>query len=406
MTFETFTLSNGIRLIHCATNTKVAHCGVILNTGSRDEKAPEWGIAHFIEHAMFKGTHKRKPYHILCRMEDVGGELNAYTSKEETCIYTSFLSKDYRRAMELMCDVIFNSVFPEKELEKEKEVILDEMNSYKDSPSELIFDDFEALIFEKSSIGRSVLGTPERLKSFNRNKVINFIKSNYHTDQMVISSVGNIAFGKLVKMATEYFEPVPENRRKHNRTKPDLYTAKSLTLEKNTHQAHCILGNEAYNLSDCKRLPLALLANILGGPGMNSRLNLSLREKHGLAYNVEANYTPYTDTGAFHVYFGTDKGYLEKCLKIIEKEMDLLCKKQLGIAQLHKAINQMTGQIAIASENNENQMLNIGKSYLLYNKVDSLEEIFKKITAITAKQLLEVANEILNKNNLSSLLYQ
>ncbi|MDM8160790.1 pitrilysin family protein [Labilibaculum sp. K2S] len=406
MVFETHTLSNGIRLIHHAVNANVAHCGIILNTGSRDEKEEEWGIAHYIEHVVFKGTTKRKAYHILSRMEDVGGELNAYTTKEETCIYTTFLDKDYKRAIELISDITFNSVFPEKELEKEKEVILDEINSYKDSPSELIFDDFEELIFKDDPIGRNILGTPKHVKKFKRDDILNFIKNNYHTDQMVISSVGNIEFSKLVKMVEKFFGSIPKSIRTTERKKPNSYEARTQTMIKKTYQRHCVMGNIAYDLNDEKRIPLSLLTNILGGPGMNSRLNLTLRERHGLAYNIEANYTPYADTGVFSIYFGTDKGNLDKCLSLINKEMNLLCTHKLGSGQLKRAKNQMIGQIAISSENNENLMLSIGKSFLLYNRIDSLEELYQKVESITADELLEVANEILNKDLLTTLMYK
>jgi len=406
MVFETHTLSNGIRLIHHPVNANVAHCGIILNTGSRDEKEEEWGIAHYIEHVVFKGTTKRKAYHILSRMEDVGGELNAYTTKEETCVYTTFLDKDYKRALELIGDITFNSVFPEKELEKEKEVILDEINSYKDSPSELIFDDFEELIFKGDPIGRNILGTPKHIKAFKRDDILKFIKNNYHTDQMVISSVGNIQFSKLVKMVEKFFGHIPASTRTSERKKPNSYKPRTQTLIKKTYQRHCVMGNIAYDLNDERRIPLSLLTNVLGGPGMNSRLNLSLRERHGLAYNIESNYTPYVDTGVFSIYFGTDKGYLDKCLSLINKEMDLLCNKKLGTGQLKRAKNQMIGQIAISSENNENLMLSIGKSFLLYNRIDSLEELYQKIENITATQLLEVANEILNKDRLTTLMYK
>ncbi len=406
MVFETHTLSNGIRLIHQQTNSKVAHCGIIINTGSRDEKPHQWGMAHFIEHVIFKGTSKRKVYHILSRMEDVGGELNAYTTKEDTCIYTTFLNKDYERALELIADITFNSVFPEKEIEKEKEVVIDEINSYKDSPSELIFDDFEELLFQDDPIGRNILGTPKNIKAFTREAILQFIADNYHTDQMVISSVGNIHFTKLVKLVEKFYGAIQKNLRKHKRVKPNSYKQRTQTLVKNTYQRHCVLGNIAYDLDDDRRIPLSLLTNIIGGPGMNSRLNLALRERHGLAYNIEANYTPYADTGVFNIYFGTDKGYMDKCLQLIEKEMNLLCTKKLGPGQLLRAKNQMIGQIAIASENNENMMLSIGKSYLLYNKIDDLEEIYQKVNGITAEQLIEIANEVFNSERITTLMYK
>ncbi len=406
MIFETHTLSNGIRLIHRQVEQKVSYCGIILNTGSRDEKENEWGMAHFIEHLIFKGTSKRKVYHILSRMEDVGGDLNAYTTKEETCIYATFLDKDYKRALELISDISFNSIFPEKEVEKEKEVVLDEINSYKDSPSELIFDDFEDLVFKHHPIGRNILGTPKNIKGFTKENIQDFIKNNYHTDQMVISSVGNIPFSKLVKLVEVFFGEVPENRRTNKRIKPEIYKPRTRILEKHTHQCHCILGNIAYDLNNSKRIPLSFLTNLLGGPGMNSRLNLSLREKYGLAYNIESNYSPYVDTGIFSIYFGTDKDHLDKCLSLIYKEMNLLCTKKLGAMQLKRAQNQLLGQIAISCENNENLMLSIGKSYLLYDKIDSQESIYKQIENIKAEDILEVSNEILNKNNLTSLIYK
>lgn len=406
MTFETHTLPNGIRIIHKQIPVNVAHCGIILNTGSRDEKKNEWGMAHFIEHVIFKGTSKRRAYHILSRMEDVGGEINAYTTKEETCIYTTFLDKDYQRALELISDITFNSVFPGKELEKEKEVIIDEINSYKDSPSELIFDDFEELIFKKDPIGRNILGSPKNIKAFTRTDVEHFIKNNYHTDQMVISSVGNISFKKLIRQVERHFGHISANLRVEKRQKPNSYEPRKQTILKNTYQTHCILGNIAYDLKDERRITLSLLSNILGGPGLNSRLNLSLRERHGLAYNIESNYTPYIDTGILNIYFGTDKGNIEKCLNLIYKEMDLLRSTKLGSMQLKRAKNQMIGQIAISSENNENMMLSIGKSFMLYNKVDTLQEVFQNVEKITSEKLMEVANEVLNKKMLTTLTYK
>jgi predicted Zn-dependent peptidase len=339
-------------------------------------------------------------------MEDVGGELNAYTTKEETCIYATFLDKDYKRALELISDISFNSIFPEKELEKEKEIVLDEINSYKDSPSELIFDDFEDLIFKDDPIGRNILGTPENIKKFTKENIQNFIKNNFHTDQMVVSSVGNISFKKLVKMVEQFFGEIPQNIRINKRVKPQIYKPRTLVVEKNTYQRHCVLGNVAYDLNDDRRIPLSLLTNLLGGPGMNSRLNLTLREKHGLAYNIEASYCPYVDTGLVSIYFGTDKGNLDKCLSLIYKEMDLLCTKKLGAMQLKRAKNQILGQIAISCEINENLMLSVGKSYLLYNKIDSQQDIYDKIESITAEELLEVSNEILNKDHLTTLMYK
>lgn len=405
MNYKTYRLSNGIRLIHRNSNSQVAHCGIIINTGSRDELEHEWGMAHFIEHVIFKGTEKRRAYHILNRMEDVGGELNAYTGKEETCIYSTFLSKDYERAIELMSDICFNSIFPEKELEKEKEVVIDEINSYKDSPSELIFDDFEELIFKNHPFGRNILGTEEILKSYTKNNITDFISNNYHTDQIVISSVGNIDIKKITRYIDKYFSHIKPNLRNKKRVKPSEYQPEILKIEKGTYQSHTILGNTAYDVNDSKRIPLSLLTNIIGGPGMNSKLNMSLREKYGYAYNVEANYTAFSDTGLFNIYFGCDKDNLDRCIELCFKEMNKLKTKLLTDRQLNKAKNQILGQLVIASENKENLMLGDGKSYLLYNKLDSYEETHKKLFDISSKQLRDIANEIFDEDKISRLIY-
>ncbi len=406
MDYQIYTLRNGIRIIHKQDKSPVAYCGLIINTGSRDEKEEEHGMAHFIEHVIFKGTKKRKAYHVLSRLDDVGGELNAYTTKEETCIYASFLKQDYERAIELIHDITFNSTFPEKELAKEKEVIVDEINSYKDSPAELIFDEFEEMLYKNDPMGRNILGTEKQLKTFNESMIRQFMKSNYSTDQMVFCSVGNVSFKKVVKWAEKYLGEEPENLRVLDRPAVNLYVPESQTIEKDTHQCHVIIGNVAYDFKHDKRLHLHLLNNLLGGPGMNSRLNMALREKNGIAYNVESNYAPYYGTGVFSIYFGTDEENLIRSFNIIDRELKMLREKPLGSLQLHKAIRQLKGQMTISSDNRENLMLSMGKSYLLYDQVDSLDKIYRKIDSIQAKELQEVANEILNPNMLSYLIYQ
>ncbi|MBE9511684.1 MAG: insulinase family protein, partial [Bacteroidetes bacterium] len=279
MEYQTYILSNGIKLIHKPVKSPVAHAGIIINTGSRDEQKEEHGIAHFIEHMIFKGTKKRKAFHILSRLEDVGGELNAYTSKEETCIYASFMKKDYQRAFELISDIVFNSSFPERELEKEKEVIIEEINSYLDQPGEQIFDDFEELIYKNAPIGRSILGTPEKLRKLSKNTLNRFIQQHYNTDQIIVCSVGNLSFPRLVKYFEKYFGNVPATYRTWQRKKAGSYNPEIKIIDKDTYQSHCIIGNRAYDLNDKHRTDLFLLNNILGGQGLNSRLNLSLREK-------------------------------------------------------------------------------------------------------------------------------
>jgi predicted Zn-dependent peptidase len=404
--YEIHTLSNGIRIVHRRVTGKVAHCGLLINTGSRDEGEDEWGMAHFIEHVIFKGTTKRKSFHVLSRLENVGGDLNAYTTKEETCVHATFLNQYYDRSLELISDIVFNSIFPFKELEKEKEVVIDEINSYQDSPSELIFDDFEDQMFNGYPIGRNILGSPELVKSFNKEKIIKFMDKAYNTDEMVISSVGNISFAKLVRIVEKYFAHIPANPRSFTRIIPVDYAVSNNVVERNTYQSHCIMGNLAYSATDEKRITLGMLTNILGGPGLNSRLNLNLREKHGLAYNVEANYSPYADKGIFNIYFGCDHEDLNKCFSICNKEMKKLKDKKLGILQFRTAQQQLLGQMAISSENNENQMLSIGKSIILYDRVDTLESIYKKIAHVSANDLLEVANEIFEPSTMSTLIYK
>ena len=405
MDFNTYTLKNGIRIIHKSEKSEVGYCGIIINAGSRDEEEEEHGMAHFIEHVIFKGTKKRKAFHVLSRLEDVGGELNAYTTKEETCIYASFLKEDYERSMELIADISFHSIFPEKELEKEKEVIIDEINSYKDSPAELIFDDFEELLYPNHPIGRNILGEAKRLKKFTKNDILKFINKNYHTDQIVFCSVGSQNFKKVIKLAEKYFGDIPENRRVVKRDDIPASKPTIIKTDKDTYQSHIIIGSTAYDYNHPKRLGLHLLNNLLGGPGMNSRLNMCLREKRGIAYNIESSYTPLYGTGVFSIYWGTDRKNVEKSLKIVFNELNKLRTQELGSMQLHKAKRQLKGQIAISSENKENLMLNIGKSHLLYNKVDSLTEVYHKIDQLTSSDLLEIANETFNPDNLSQLIY-
>jgi predicted Zn-dependent peptidase len=383
----------------------VAHLGFTVHTGSRDELSSEHGMAHFIEHVIFKGTKKRKAWHILSRMEDVGGEINAYTTKEETCVYASFLKQEYKRAMELIYDICFHSVFPPKEINREKNIILDEILSYKDSPSELIFDEFEEQVFNGHAIGRNILGNEKNLLAFTREDIYKFISENYSTEEMVISSAGNISFNRFKTLAEKYFGHVQPKSRMRERMKPKAYKPGVIHSRKNTHQTHCLLGNIAYNAQDEKRTSLALLNNILGGPGLNSRLNMSLREKSGYSYHVESQYSAYSDTGLISVYFGCDKEKFQKSLELVFREFDLLRNKKLGTLQLSKAKKQLLGQVAISADSNEHRMLSMGRSLLVFNRVDSLEEISKKIENVSAGDLISVAAELLDKNKISILQY-
>jgi predicted Zn-dependent peptidase len=404
--FQTHTLSNGIRLVHHLKNIPVAYCGLMIYTGSRDESAEEHGVAHLLEHMLFKGTKKKKSSYILSRMENVGGEINAYTTKEETCIHCTFFPRYYERALELISDIAFNSVFPEKEIQKEKEIIYDEINSYKDSPSELIFDEFEEQIFDGNPLGRNILGTEERLRNFTAETIRSFILHNYSTGSMVVSSVGNIAFSKLIKLFEKYFSDVPAKFINRKLLQSYPYTASNKSINRGTYQAHCIIGNLAYDIKSNKRLTLHLLNNYLGGPGLNSRLNIALREKRGYTYTIDSVYTAYSDTGDITIYFGTDKKSVEKCIKIILKELGTLTEKRMKDITLSKAKKQLLGQLAIASENNESLMLSMAKSILVFNKVDSFEEICGKVERINSDEVLEVANEIFQQENLSYLIYR
>jgi predicted Zn-dependent peptidase len=406
MEYFSSTLPNGIRVIHLYVDSPVAQCGIIINTGSRDEGPQEQGMAHFIEHTIFKGTLKRKSFHILSRLDDVGGELNAYTTKEETAIHASFLNQYYQRTVELFSDILINSTFPDNELKKEKEVIIDEINSYNDSPSELIFDEFEDLIFDGHPLGRNILGTPDNVRRFDRGDIKRFMSQNYNTDQMVICSVGKISGQKFYHLAERYFSSMVSNPRAHQREKYSGYIPQIRSEKKDTFQAHCIIGGLAYDTYHPGRIGLILLNSILGGQSSNSRLNLTLRERNGIAYNLESAFTAYSDTGTITIYFGTDEENLDKAISLIKREIKILQTKSLGSIQLSKAKRQLIGQLAMSQENHEDLMLTLGKSFMVYNKMEELDTIAEKINAITTTQLMDIANEILDFDQLSILIYK
>ena len=405
--FERWTLPNGIRCIHKEVNSPVAHLGFFINMGSRDELSEEHGLAHFIEHTIFKGTKKRKAYHVLSRMEDIGGELNAYTTKEETVVHATFLNNHYERAIELFNDIVFHSSFPVKELEKEKSVIVDEINSYLDSPSEMIYDQFDELVFANDPLGRGTLGTPESVYGFNADSVHKFLKRGYRTDQMVIASVGKIGLKKLQKTVEKHFsKEIGTSDVLSPRASFSGYKSKKVEENKSNYQTHLMMGNVAYPAGHDDRIGMFLLSNLLGGPGMNARLHMSLRERHGYTYNVETNYSSYSDTGLFSIYLGMDEKYLKKCIDLTHKELRLLREKGLGTLQLHKAKQQLLGQVAIGQENNQSQMLGIGKSILAFDEVRTWKEIANKIDGLTSSQLLRIANETLNEKDFSYLIYR
>ena len=406
MQYNIHTLSNGLRIIHEPSSSKVAYCGFAVDAGTRDEAENEQGMAHFVEHLIFKGTRKRKAWHILNRMENVGGDLNAYTNKEETVIYSAFLTEHFGRALELLADIVFHSTFPQNEIEKETEVIIDEIQSYEDTPSELIFDDFEDMIFRNHPLGRNILGRPDLLKKFRSEDAMAFTSRFYQPSNMVFFVLGDFNFQKIVRQVEKLLVDLPLVTVENQRTIPPLYVPEQLVVHKETHQAHVMIGSRGYNAYDDKRTALYLLNNILGGPGMNSRLNVSLRERRGLVYTVESNLTSYTDTGAFCIYFGTDPEDVDTCLKLTYKELKRMRDVKMTSSQLMAAKKQMIGQIGVASDNNENNALGMAKTFLHYNKYESSESVFRRIEALTAEGLLEVANEMFAEEYLSTLIYR
>jgi len=403
MDLLSFTLPNGIRLVHLPVASPVAHCSVFIHAGSRDEAEKEHGIAHFIEHTIFKGTGKRNLFQVLNRLENVGADLNAYTTKEETCIYASFPDEHFDRTLDLFSDIFFNPVFPEKEVEKEKQVVVDEIRSYQDTPAEQIFDDFEDLLFAGHPLGRNIMGTAKSVNRLKRGDILSFIHRNYHLDEVVIASAGRIGFQKLVRMVTKYFSESPGRGEKAPRKPFTGNKQFSVTRKKRISQVHCMVGAPAYSYDHERRIPLALLNNILGGPVMNSRLSLALRERSGLTYNNESNYTAYSDAGLIQIYFGTEPVHYERALTILYRELKKLREIKLSPLQLHTVKKQLSGQLVVSSESNLATTLAIGKSYLLRDHFDPIEKVIERIGMITAGELQDIANDVFREEALSRL---
>jgi predicted Zn-dependent peptidase len=405
--YNLYTLPNGIRVVHKQVhNTKIVHCGFILDIGSRDEKPEQQGIAHFWEHMAFKGTQKRKAFHILNRLDSVGGELNAYTTKEKVCFYASVLDKHLENSLELLTDITFHSIFPEKQIEKERGVILEEMAMYQDSPEDALQDDFDGQVFKNHPLGYNILGTAESVRSFSREDFIRFVQENMDSSRLIFSCVGNISLNKIKRLTEKHLGPLPVYQSERLRPLFNTYTPSRERVYKSLTQAHCVMGSLAYPLGDEKRLPFIMLSNILGGPAMNSRLNLVLREKKGLVYAVDASYTPYLETGLFSISFATEAGQLNKSIKLVEKELQLLKEKPLGSMQLHFAKEQLIGQLAMAEENNSGLMLMMGKSILDLDRIESLESIFERIRSITATELQDIAHEMFDQQQFSILTFE
>ena len=452
MKYNTYTLDNGLRIIHLPSDSKVVYCGYQINAGTRNEEPGEEGLAHFCEHVTFKGTERRKAWHILNCLESVGGDLNAYTNKEGTVYYSAILKEHIARAVDLLTDIVFHSVYPQAEIDKEVEVICDEIESYNDSPAELIYDEFENIIFKGSPLGHNILGTAEQVRSFKTEDALRFTRKLYRPDNAIFFAYGDIDFKKLVRLlqralADDDSGKVAENAANSvgklaeeklpqisqitqisgdensitteksvssvKSVGPENYPSvgkeiagQTIVMQKNTHQAHVMIGTRAYDVNDSRRMPLYLLNNMLGGPGMNAKLNLALREHNGLVYTVESTMVAYGDTGIWSIYFGCDEHDVKRCLRLVRKELDKFMQKPLSEAQLKAAKKQIKGQVGVACDNRENFALDFGKSFLHYGWEKNVDRLYEQVDEITAEQIQAVAQELFDKDRLTTLIFR
>ena len=434
MKYNTYTLDNGLRIIHLPSDSQVVYCGYQINAGTRNEEPGEEGLAHFCEHVTFKGTERRKAWHILNCLESVGGDLNAYTNKEGTVYYSAILKEHIARAVDLLSDIVFHSVYPQAEIDKEVEVICDEIESYNDSPAELIYDEFENILFKGSPLGHNILGNAEQVRSFKTEDALRFTRKLYRPDNAIFFAYGDIDFKKLVKLLkTLNFEhgtlnfmnsktsetPAAEMEagdanhkvqsskfKVQSKEVQSKVAGQTIVMQKNTHQAHVMIGTRAYDVNDDRRMPLYLLNNMLGGPGMNAKLNLALREHNGLVYTVESTMVAYGDTGTWSIYFGCDEHDVKRCLRLVRKELDKFMQKPLSDAQLKAAKKQIKGQIGVACDNRENFALDFGKSFLHYGWEKNVDRLYEQVDAITAAQIQAVAQELFDKDRLTTLIFK
>lgn len=421
MKYNTYTLDNGLRIIHLPSDSKVVYCGYQINAGTRNEEPGEEGLAHFCEHVTFKGTERRKAWHILNCLESVGGDLNAYTNKEGTVYYSAILKEHIARAVDLLTDIVFHSVYPQAEIDKEVEVICDEIESYNDSPAELIYDEFENIIFKDSPLGHNILGTAEQIRSFKTEDALRFTRKLYRPDNAIFFAYGDIDFKKLVRLLQraladdESVVNLAEEKSvssvksvgpKNYPSVGDGIAGQTIVMQKNTHQAHVMIGTRAYDVNDSRRMPLYLLNNMLGGPGMNAKLNLALREHNGLVYTVESTMVAYGDTGIWSIYFGCDEHDVKRCLRLVRKELDKFMQKPLSEAQLKAAKKQIKGQVGVACDNRENFALDFGKSFLHYGWEKNVDRLYEQVDEITAEQIQAVAQELFDKDRLTTLIFR
>lgn len=410
MTHQQTTLPCGLRIIHEPTDSPVLYCGYVVCAGTRHEDEPDAGMAHFIEHLSFKGTARRRACHVLNGLESVGGDLNAYTTKQETVYYATVLRDDFARAADLLTDIVFHSVYPQAEIDKEVEVICDEIDSYLDSPSELIFDRFEAMMYPSQPLGRDILGTAERLRSYRTADALRFARMHYRPERAVFYVYGSVPFERIVRtlerllpptdFAVPAAEPAPQ---------PEAVPNRALTeriVEKGTHQAHVLIGGAAFGGRDPRRFALTLLNNMLGGPGMNSRLNIALREKAGLVYAVDSYLNSYPDTGFWNVYFGCDAHDVRRCRRLVERELRRFIEAPLSEARLRAAKKQLCGQIVISAASAEGYALSLGKTFAHYGRHRDLGALCEAIKAVTAEEMQAVAAEVYAPERLTTLIYR
>ncbi len=411
--YNTFTLDNGLRMIHLPSASQVVWCGYEIAAGSRDEQPGEEGLAHFCEHMTFKGTERRSALQVINDLESVGGELNAFTNKEDTVFYAAVTKEHFAKAVELLTDIVFHSQYPQQEIDKEVEVICDEIESYNDSPAELIYDEFENLLFEGHPLGHNILGKAELLRTFTTADALRFTRRHYRPDNAVFFVYGDIDFKRLCDKFTVYSLRFADEYTIGGKKgglasissvncKPSTVN-KTITLDHNTHQAHVMIGTQAYRYDDPRRMTLYLLNNILGGPGMNARLNLSLRERHGLVYTVESSMASYSDTGVWSVYFGCDHHDITRCQRLVRRELDRVMLRPLSASQLSAAKKQLKGQLAIACDNREQFALDFGRSYLHHGHERDIEALFQRIDGVTAEDIQQVANELFPTGHLTTL---
>ena len=422
MKYNTYTLDNGLRIIHLPSDSQVVYCGYQINAGTRNEEPGEEGLAHFCEHVTFKGTERRKAWHILNCLESVGGDLNAYTNKEGTVYYSAILKEHIARAVDLLTDIVFHSVYPQAEIDKEVEVICDEIESYNDSPAELIYDEFENIIFKGSPLGHNILGTAEQVRSFKTEDALRFTRKLYRPDNAIFFAYGDIDFKKLVRLLKKSFLSEERRVKSEKFNSPEAqaqfniqhstfntqhsFEGQTIVMQKNTHQAHVMIGTRAYDVNDSRRMPLYLLNNMLGGPGMNAKLNLALREHNGLVYTVESTMVAYGDTGIWSIYFGCDEHDVKRCLRLVRKELDKFMQKPLSEAQLKAAKKQIKGQVGVACDNRENFALDFGKSFLHYGWEKNVDRLYEQVDEITAEQIQAVAQELFDKDRLTTLIFR